>query len=214
MFEPLYTAAEMQAAEEGHDVEVLMERAGSEVARLILEDYDDVEAITVVCGPGNNGGDGRLAARVLAEAGKGVLVVDSKPEEEEKDLGTPELVVDALFGTGFSGEPRPAAAQLIEQINQLEVEVVAIDIASGVDASTGEVAGAAVDAWQTIALHGEKVGNYVAPGSFFAGAVDVVGIGLEHRATEHARVLHEIVEEVPRRAPGDTKYSAGSVIVV
>lgn len=214
MFEPLYTAAEMQAAEEGHDVEVLMERAGSEVARLILEDYEDVEAITVVCGPGNNGGDGRVAARVLADAGKGVLVVDSKPEEEEKDLGTPELVVDALFGTGFSGEPRPAAAQLIEQINQLEVEVVAIDIASGVDASTGEVAGAAVDAWQTIALHGEKVGNYVAPGSFFAGAVEVVGIGLEHRATEHARVVHEIVEKVPRRAPGDTKYSAGSVLVV
>ena len=49
MFEPLYTAAEMQAAEEGHDVEVLMERAGSEVARLILEDYGEVEAITVVC---------------------------------------------------------------------------------------------------------------------------------------------------------------------
>jgi ADP-dependent NAD(P)H-hydrate dehydratase / NAD(P)H-hydrate epimerase len=214
MFEPLYTAAEMQAAEEGHDVEVLMERAGSEVARLILEDYEDVEAITVVCGPGNNGGDGRVAARVLAEAGKDVLVVDSKAEDEPKDLGNPELLVDALFGTGFSGEPRPAAAELIEQINELDVEVVAIDIASGVDASTGEVAGAAVDAWQTIALHGEKVGNYVAPGSFFAGAVDVADIGLEHQATEHARVAHEIVDEVPRRAPGDTKYSAGSVLVV
>jgi ADP-dependent NAD(P)H-hydrate dehydratase / NAD(P)H-hydrate epimerase len=214
MFEPLYTAAEMQAAEEGHDVEVLMERAGSEVARLILEDYADVEAITVVCGPGNNGGDGRVAARVLAEAGKGVLVVDSKPEDEPKDLGDPELVIDALFGTGFSGEPRSGAARLIEQINELDVEVVAIDIASGVDASTGEVAGAAVDAWQTIALHGGKVGNYVAPGSFFAGAVEVVDIGLEHRATEHALVSHEIVDEVPRRALGDTKYSAGSVLVV
>lgn len=214
MLEPLYTAAEMQAAEKGHDVEVLMEQAGAEVARLILEDYEDVENITVVCGPGNNGGDGRVAARVLAEAGKGVLVVDSKPEDEKKDLGEPELVVDALFGTGFSGEPRRAARELIEQINELDVEVVAIDIASGVDASTGEVAGAAVDAWQTIALHGEKVGNYVAPGSFYAGAVDVADIGLQHRATEHARVTREIVDEVPRRAPGDTKYSAGSVLVV
>ena len=214
MFDPLYTAAEMQAAEEGHDVEVLMERAGSEVARFILEEFKDVDAITVVCGPGNNGGDGRVAARALAEAGKGVLVVDSKPDDKPKDVGQPDLVVDALFGTGFSGEPRPAAARLIEQINELDIEVVAVDIASGVDASTGEVAGAAVDAWQTIALHGEKVGNYVAPGSFFAGAVDVVDIGLEHRATKHARVSHEIVDEVPRRSPGDTKYSAGSVLVV
>jgi hydroxyethylthiazole kinase-like uncharacterized protein yjeF len=214
MLEPLYTAAEMKAAEEGHDVEQLMERAGSEVAKLILEDYEDVESITVVCGPGNNGGDGRIAARVLGDAGKAVNVVESKPEDEEKHLGDPDLLVDALFGTGFSGAPRPAAAQLIEQINALDVEVVAVDIPSGVDASTGEVTGAVVDAWHTIALHGEKVGSYVAPGAFFAGYTDAVYIGLEHVATEHARVTSDIVDQVPRRQAGDTKYRAGSVLVV
>jgi ADP-dependent NAD(P)H-hydrate dehydratase / NAD(P)H-hydrate epimerase len=214
MFEPLYTAAEMQAAEAGHDVEQLMQRAGRAVADLILEVYEDAEAITVVCGPGNNGGDGRVAASILAEAGKAVHVVESKPEDEPKDLGDPDLVVDALFGTGFSGEPRAAAAGLIEQINRLDAEVVAVDVPSGVDASTGEVAGAAVDASHTIALHGEKVGSYVSPGAFFAGYTEPVGIGLEQRPTEHARVTSRILERVPRRRPGDTKYTAGSVLVV
>jgi NAD(P)H-hydrate epimerase len=214
MFEPLYTTAEMQAAEEGYDVGVLMERAGSGIARLILQDYEDAESITVVCGPGHNGGDGRIAARELADGGKHVHVVDSKPEDENKDLGRPDLVVDALFGTGFTGTPRPAASRLIEHINELEAEVVAVDIASGVDASTGEVGGAAVEAWRTIALHGEKVGSYVAPGAFFGGYTDVVDIGLDRTPTAHARVTKEIVREVPRRHSGDTKYSAGSVLVV
>jgi len=214
MLEPLYTAAEMKAAEEGHDVKELMQRAGEAVAELVLEVYPDAQAITVVCGPGNNGGDGRIAAGILAEARKTVRIVESKPEEEEKDLGEPDLVIDALFGTGFSGAPRPAAARLIEQINELDVEVVAIDIASGVDASTGEVAGAAVDAWHTIALHGEKVGSYVAPGAFLDGYSQSVDLGLEDQQTEHARVTSEILRLVPRRGPADSKYTAGSVLVV
>ena len=213
MLEPLYTAEEMRAAEEGHDVGELMERAGRGVAELVLQVYADAQAITVVCGPGNNGGDGRVAARVLVESGKDVRVVESKPEDEEKDLGEPDLVIDALFGTGFTGPPRPAAARLIEQINELDVEVVAIDIASGVDASTGEVPGAAVDAWHTIALHAEKVGSYVAPGAFFSGYGEVVDIGLELAPTATARVTNEIVQEVPRRAAGDTKYSAAVLVV-
>src|SRR5919202_1074188 len=92
-----------------------------------------------------------------------VRVVDVKPEEEEKDLGDPDLIVDAIFGTGFSGEPRPGTARLIEAINELGAPVVAVDVPSGVDASTGEVAGAAVEADVTVTFHGEKVGHHVAP---------------------------------------------------
>src|SRR5204863_4139121 len=110
---------------------------------------DDEAAITFVCGSGNNGGDGRVAARLLREAVSDVRVVDAKPEDEEKDLGSPGVVVDALFGTGFRGEPRPAAARLIEQINGLGAEVIAVDVPSGVNASTGEVAGVAVEAAAT-----------------------------------------------------------------
>jgi ADP-dependent NAD(P)H-hydrate dehydratase / NAD(P)H-hydrate epimerase len=218
-FEPLYTAAEMRAAEERYPgypdtVPELMERAGRAVAELILEDFEDAQRITVVCGSGNNGGDGRVAARVLEEAGREVLIVNAKPEDEEKDLGAPDLIVDALFGTGFEGAPRPGAARLIEQMNGAGVEIVAVDIPSGVDASTGEVAGAVVDAWATVTFHGEKVGLAVTPGAFHAGEIDVADIGLEPVETEHARVTDEILELVPLRAPEDNKYTAGHVVVV
>jgi ADP-dependent NAD(P)H-hydrate dehydratase / NAD(P)H-hydrate epimerase len=217
--EPLYTAAEMRAAEERYPgypdtVPELMERAGRAVADVILEDFADAARVTVVCGPGNNGGDGRVTARALEEVGREVRIVESKPEDEPKDLGDPELVVDALFGTGFEGAPRPGAARLIEQMNTSDAAIVAVDIPSGVDASTGEVAGAVVEAWATVTFHGEKVGLVVAPGAFATGEVEVADIGLEPVETQHARVTHEILELVPLRAPEDNKYTAGHVLVV
>jgi ADP-dependent NAD(P)H-hydrate dehydratase / NAD(P)H-hydrate epimerase len=214
MFEPLYTAEEMRAAEAGHDVNELMDRAGRSVAEFILEEWGAEESVTVVCGPGNNGGDGRVTARILGDEGCDVRVVDSKPDDEEKDLGSPGLIVDALFGTGFSGQPRPGAARLIEQMNSTGVDIVAVDIPSGVDASTGEVAGAVVDASATVTFHHEKVGLRVAPGAFHAGDVEVVDIGLANGETEFLQVTAEILDSVPLRSSSDTKYTAGSVLVV
>src|SRR5919109_771362 len=204
------------AAEERYrgTVEELMERAGRSVADHALEDFGDARSFTVVCGSGSNGGDGRVAARLLEEAGREVLVVDAKPEDEEKDLGDPDVLIDALFGTGFEGEPRPGAARLIEQMNELGAPVLAVDLPSGVDASTGEVAGAAVDADLTVTFHGEKVGHHVTPGGYLVGYVEVADIGLEPMDTEHARVTREILELVPRRGPEDTKYTAGHVVVI
>ena len=215
MPEPLYTAAEMRAAEERYDgtVEELMERAGQAVARHALEDFGNAHSFTVVCGGGSNGGDGRVAARVLEEAGRVVRVVDAKPEDEEKDLGDPDVVVDALFGTGFEGEPRPGAARLIEQVNDLGAPVLSIDLPSGVDASTGEVAGAAVDADLTVTFHGEKVGHFVTPGAFLAGYIEVADIGLDPAETENARVTRSILDLVPRRRPEGNKYESGHVVV-
>jgi hydroxyethylthiazole kinase-like uncharacterized protein yjeF len=216
MLEPLYTAAEMRAAEERYagTVEELMERAGQAVARHALEDFGNAQSFTIVCGGGANGGDGRIAARALEEAGRQVLVVEAKPEEEPKDLGDPDVVVDALFGTGFEGEPRPAAARLIEQINELGAPVLSVDLPSGVDASTGEVAGAAVDADMTVTFHGEKVGHYVTPGAFLAGYIEVADIGLEATETENARLKRSVLEAVPRRDPEGNKYESGHVVVV
>jgi ADP-dependent NAD(P)H-hydrate dehydratase / NAD(P)H-hydrate epimerase len=214
VFEPLYTADDMRAAEAGHDVDELMEEAGRAVAEFILDEWGNEESITVVCGPGNNGGDGRVAARVLREADCDVRVVESKPEDEPKDLGSPGVIVDALFGTGFTGEPRPAAARLIEQLNGADADVVAVDLPSGVDASTGEVAGAVVDAAATVTFHREKVGHFVAPGAFARGELEVVDIGLEEHETRFARPTLELLDLVPLRSPRDTKYTAGSVLVV
>ena len=215
MPEPLYTAAEMRAAEERYDgtVEELMERAGQAVARHALEDFGNAQSFTVVCGGGSNGGDGRVAARVLEQAGREVRVVDAKPEGEEKNLGDPDVVIDALFGTGFEGEPRPGAARLIEKMNDLGVPVLSIDLPSGVDASTGEVAGAAVDADLTVTFHGEKVGHYVTPGAFLAGYIEVADIGLDPTETENARVTRSILDLVPKRRPEGNKYESGHVVV-
>src|SRR5436309_6417056 len=209
----------MRAAEERYPgypdtVPELMERAGRAVADLIVQDFGDAQRITVVCGSGNNGGDGRVAGRLLEEAGREVLVVDVKPDDEEKDFGDPDLIVDAIFGTGFSGEPRPGAAKLIDEINATGVEVVAVDIPSGVDASTGEVAGAVVDAWASVTFHGEKVGLHVTPGAFHTGYIEVADIGLEPLETRCARVTRGILDLVPQRGPADNKYTAGHVLVV
>ena len=214
---PLYTADEMRAAEARYPgypgtVPELMERAGGAAAVAALELYHDAQRWTVVCGGGSNGGDGRVMAAHLERAGREVLIVDAKAGAT--DLGEPDVIVDALFGTGFSGEPRPDAAALIERINGSGAPVFAIDLPSGVDASTGEVAGAAVRADATITFHGRKVGLEVAPGRFHAGAVRVVDIGLEPLETEHRLVGLELLRTVPRRGPEDNKYTSGHVLVV
>ena len=203
MLEPLYTAAEMKEAEAGHDVQALMERAGRAVAEEALRRYPDAQSFGAVCGGGANGGDGRIALDVLRSAGKGA---------EEGTNG--DVLIDALFGTGFHGEPRPEAARLIEEINAAAAPVVAVDLPSGVDADTGEIAGAAVRADVTVTMHGRKVGLEVAPGRFRAGEVVVADIGLEQRETRAALVDRAVLGLVPRKRETDNKYTAGALLVV
>ena len=204
MLTPLYTADEMRAAEEGHDVDAMMERAGRAVTDAVLRRYPDARRIAGVCGRGANGGDGRIALRLLAEAGR----------ETSDELDGADVVIDALFGTGFRGAPRDDAASSIERINSSLAPVVAVDLPSGVDASTGEVAGAVVDADVTVTMHARKVGLAIAPGRFHAGDVEVADIGIEASETRNQLVTDRILRLVPRKRAGDTKYSAGSVLVV
>jgi hydroxyethylthiazole kinase-like uncharacterized protein yjeF len=212
MLEPLYTADEMQAAEAAHDVPELMARAGRAVAVEAMRTFPEAHSFTAVCGGGANGGDARIAADVLGEAGREVLVVDAKAGESE--LGTPDVVVDGLFGTGFRGAPRENAARLIERINALGAPVVAVDLPSGVNADTGEIEGAAVQAVLTVTMHGPKVGLHVAPGRFHAGEIVVADIGLEHAETAARLVSRDVLALVPRKRAWDNKYSAGAVLVV
>jgi ADP-dependent NAD(P)H-hydrate dehydratase / NAD(P)H-hydrate epimerase len=196
----------MKAAEAGHDVPTLMERAGRAVADEVRRRFPDARRVVAVCGRGANGGDGRVAVRLLREAG-----VDA---EEGTDLAGADIVIDALFGTGFSGEPREEAAALIRAVNGAGAPVVAVDIPSGVNASTGEIPGEAVRADVTVTFHGPKVGLLVAPGRFRAGEVVVAEIGLEPQETAHRLVNADVLRLVPRREPCQNKYTAGSVLVV
>ena len=219
--EPLYTAEEMRAAEEAYDGPMieLMERAGSAAAEAVLRRYPDAKSVAVWCGTGSNGGDGFVVARKLHEAGRTVEIVLAGSEEKVAgdsaenlerarklkipfvEPGGGDVAVDALFGTGFSGKPRDDAARTIEELNGLGVPILSVDVPSGVDASTGQVAGAAVKADATVTFHGRKVGLVVAPGRFHAGEVEVADIGLQAGRTRHEHVSEQILEEVPRRGP-------------
>ncbi len=208
MLEPLYTAAEMKEAEAGHDVKELMARAGRAVAEEAIKRFPDARRFVAVCGGGANGGDGRIAVDVLESKGRAARLAEDAPLEEA------DVVIDALFGTGFHGEPREEAARIIDAINAVPAPVVSVDLPSGVDASTGEVAGACVDAAATVTFHGLKVGLAIAPGRFHAGEVVVADIGLEPLETEHRLVTRNILQLVPRKQPGQNKYTAGTVLVV
>src|SRR4051794_41537439 len=110
--EPLLTAAETRRAEEAHagPMDELMERAGRAVAEVVLSRFPG--RVAVVCGRGNNGGDGRVAARALGEAGREVSVVDGYG-----GLGEADVIVDALLGIGLRDGPRDEAARMIERMN-------------------------------------------------------------------------------------------------
>ncbi|MGI8607241.1 MAG: NAD(P)H-hydrate dehydratase, partial [Gaiellaceae bacterium] len=211
----------------------LMERAGGAAAVAAVRRFANAERFPVWCGTGANGGDGFVVARILHEAGRAVEVVLAGTEDKVKgdarenltrvkELGirfaetgrSADVVVDAVFGTGFRGAPRADAARHLEEINSLGVPVLSLDVPSGIDASTGEVAGPAVKADVTVTFHAPKLGLVVAPGRFRAGEVEVADIGLAAGPTRHGRVTEEILGAVPRRQPTDNKYTAGSVLVV
>jgi NAD(P)H-hydrate epimerase len=218
----------------------LMETAGGAVAEAVAELGPD-GPVRVVCGKGNNGGDGLVAARRLRELGvetevlllwpAGELSDDSEAnlarlgQAGVRELGEGEAaaalegsgaVVDAIFGTGFDSAPREPAASAIEAINACGAHVVACDIASGIDASSGAAAGAAVEADVTITFHAAKVGHRIAPGAGCTGDLRVVDIGIPADAPAvpaAGEIRFEVLRQLPRRARDSTKFSSGNVLV-
>ena len=215
----------------------LMERAGAGLARLTARVATPGRPVRIVVGKGNNGGDGLVAARLLREEGREVDVLaigaldelrgDPRANLERLPGPAPETfdparlagsgaVVDALLGTGFAGEPREPVAGAIAAINDQPAPVVACDVPSGVDASTGETAGAAVRAAATSTFHGSKVGLHVAPGAFHAGEVEVAEIGVPRGApspTQAGLISERVLRRYPRRTREGSKFASGTVVV-
>jgi len=240
--DPLFEAEEMRAAdawaieEQGVASLGLMESAGEGLTRVVCA-LAGPGPIRVVVGKGNNGGDGLVVARLLREEGRAVDVfavgdlgelagdplvnlrrLPGAPPQPYREgcLDGSTAVVDALLGTGFSGAVREPAASAIEECNARAAPVVACDVPSGVDASTGRVQGSAVRATATATFHGHKVGLHVAPGAAHAGTVTVVGIGMPGGAptAELAGLVTErILEHYPRRPLDGSKFTSGVVVV-
>lgn len=241
----LYDAEGMRAVDrwaiegQGVDSLALMEAAGRAVAEAVAL-LAPQGPVRVVCGKGNNSGDGLVAARLLRELGFEAEVLLLWPADElsadaganlrrlepaamfEVDgdiaarLAGSGAVVDAIFGTGFSGAPREPAASAIAAIGECGAPVVACDVASGVDAATGEVAGAVVEADVTITFHGAKVGHYVAPGKWATGELVVAPIGIPPGAPAPAAagvIEATVLDLLPRRGARATKFSSGQVTI-
>ncbi len=125
-------------------------------------------------------------------------------------------MVDAIFGTGFSGAPREPALAAIEAIDRCRAPVVACDIASGVDASSGEIAGAALEADLTVSFHAAKLGHRIAPGKWHTGELRVVPIGIPAGALSPpagGAIDRAVLALAPRRGPRSTKFSSGQVAI-
>lgn len=220
--DPLYEAAEMRAAdawaieEQGVPEADLMERAGLGLAR-VSASVAGTGPVRIVVGKGNNGGDGLVAARLLQEDGYEVEVLDGTQPFERDRLEGSGVVVDALLGTGFEGEPREPVASAIWAINQQDAPVVACDVPSGVNASTGEVEGEAVRALVTGTFHGSKVGLHVNPGKEHAGRVELVEIGIPRGAPgagSAGLISERVLALYPRRSRSGSKFESGVVVVV
>jgi ADP-dependent NAD(P)H-hydrate dehydratase / NAD(P)H-hydrate epimerase len=240
---PLPDAAQQRAAdawaigEHGIPSLELMERAGAGLAEVVRHRAPEGR-IVVVAGKGNNGGDGLVVARLLRESGREVDVLlladgaelsgdaranlDRLPEPGARPFDPGALdgaaaIVDAILGTGAVGEPRDPARSAIAAINARTGGLIcACDVPSGVDGSTGEVAGEAVRADATVTFHAGKPGLWISPGKAHAGEVTVVDIGIPEGppvTPSVGLIAPGVLDDVPHRAHDSTKFAAGSVLV-
>jgi len=239
----LLTVAEMYRAdslaiEGGVPGLTLMENAGRAIAERIMARWPSQETV-ILCGPGNNGGDGFVVARLLSEQGWPVRVVslvarsafkgDAQANAERwdgpfveasgaADLGEATLVLDALFGAGLSKDVEGVAAELLSAAKGRTV--VAVDVPSGVHGDTGAVLGVAAEAALTVTFFRKKPGHLLMPGRSLCGEVCVADIGIPDTVLES--IAPQQVENGPDLwkedlrwpGPGDHKYSRGYALVV
>lgn len=246
---PVLTPAEMADAdrrtiEAGTPSLDLMERAGAAVARAAIRLAGGAygKRFLVVCGKGNNAGDGFVAARKLTHAGgfpvivnvtdPGELSGDAKANYErlgparkvahtapafERELARADVVIDALFGTGLKGRIEGDAASMIQSINRSGKPVVAVDIPSGVNGETGTAEGPAVWADLTVTMAALKTGIAIPPGCIQAGEIEIADIGIDRSMLQSLVALTDsadVAALLAARPPDAHKRSVGTVLVV
>ena len=221
----------------------LMQRAGEAALRCLRTRWPGARGVVIVCGPGNNGGDGYVLARLARSAGLAVTVLAASPANrlrgdarqaaeawraeggsvcpfDPQPLAEAEIIVDALLGTGLQGALRVEMARVIRQINAAGRAVLALDVPSGLDSDTGLPLGDAVRAECTLSFVGLKTGLFIGDGPQFAGQVcfDDLGLGAALAELPPARLERileaEIGRALPRRARSAHKGDFGRVLIV
>ncbi len=199
-------AIEKRAAESGLSYYQMMENAGTAAYVYIKGVSKNIENVLVFCGKGNNGGDGFVVARKFKQDGAlvNIVLVDGPPKTQDAqknmslcdDLDIPildvtkikgnaldlikgvQIIVDAIYGTGFHGELNKSAKLLTEWINQSEAEVFALDIPSGLNGDIGKAADGAVHADHTIAFHRYKPVHFAQNAETYCGRLICADIGI------------------------------------
>lgn len=221
----------------------LMTRAAEAALKLVRARWPQSKRVAIVCGGGNNGGDGYVLARLAQAAGLDALVLAATPPDAltgdarrahddwvaaggpshpfaAEALAGCDLVVDALLGIGLEGPPRAETLAVIEAINAARRPVLALDIPSGVDADTGAVHGQAVRADLTLSFVGFKSGQFLGAGADHAGVVLLDDLGIVPPVRpEFAPLLRridesEIAQSLPRRARDAHKGTSGRVLII
>jgi ADP-dependent NAD(P)H-hydrate dehydratase / NAD(P)H-hydrate epimerase len=219
----------------------LMESAGAAVARAVLSlTGGSRRPVRVFCGPGNNGGDGLVAARILRDHGLPIEVGLLQPLPvfsgdagcaanrfggpfgtlRELDVQPATIVVDALFGAGLSRSLAGEAAAAVDRINHSGAAVIAVDIPSGVEGNSGAVLGTAVRAHTTITFFKRKPGHLLWPGRGLCGTIVVADIGISETVLTDINPSTFAAEpplwcgEFPRPHPGGHKYDRGHALVL
>lgn len=232
---PLLSAEAMRTAEArwfaaGNDSFALMQCAAAAVADRAAAMVAPGARVLVLAGPGNNGGDGFVAARLLASRGHAVQVVALDPRRMRADAARAreawtgpviapdapwphaDLLLDALFGIGLARAVEGPAATMIERANRHGAPILAVDLPSGVDADSGAVRAPAIRAKATVTFHTAKPGHWLLPGRLHCGALTVADIGLPPPTTDlwcnGPGLWH-----LPRPRVDTHKYDRGGVLV-
>lgn len=214
---------------------VLMEKASMAVVEEIKQGFD-LKKILILCGSGNNGADGVAVGRILHLQGYQVdLYLAGKEEsftEESKtqwkiarnygvsivnkiDFREYTTIVDAVFGVGLSRKVSGSYHDLIEQVNQANIPVLAVDIPSGVNGTTGQIMGVGIKAKKTVTFAYGKIGLYLYPGAAYAGEVVVKDIGIYGKIDNVLYTLEEADRNwIPKRTSQGNKGTFGKVLVV
>jgi NAD(P)H-hydrate epimerase len=217
-------AADARAIAAGTPVEVLMDRAGRAVAWTVRRALHGTygRRVVLVCGKGNNGGDGLVAARVLESWGVRTsvfeLAIGIDRRRCVRALGDADVVVDAMYGTGFRGTLDGDAAWVVEQLGAFGGEVISVDIPSGVDGLTGTVSGPVVRATRTVTFAARKPGLVFEPGRALAGEIVVadIGIAVEQEGGDNSIGLidgDDVRAWLPTRARDAHKWQSGALVV-
>lgn len=199
--------------EDGLSGSHLMVAAGVAMAMLIRQRVPSGTPVLVVEGPGNNGGDGRVIGRILAEIGYPVTRQPWLTNVEWPDRG---IIVDALFGIGLSRDLDPPICALIDAMNATGRDIWSVDVPSGLDATNGLVRGAVVKARHTVAMGCHKSGYFSGAGMQVCGEIHLVPLGFPASELRKSDVDVWFPEDlpVPERRSGAHKYESGVVHVI